>query len=63
MCHSLPCILHHEHNFEEANLVDAIIASIIELDCAKAEHSPLVCLDILNDPGIEGLDICSHVWL
>ena len=62
-CHSLPCILHHEHNLKEINLVDVVFASIIELDHAKAECSPVVCLDTSNDPGIKRLDICGHVWL
>lgn len=56
-CHGLPCLLHHEHNLKEVNLVDVIFTSIIKLDCVKTEGSPIVCLDTLNDPSIEGLDI------
>jgi len=56
-CHSLPCFLYHEHNLEEINLIDVIFTSIIKLDHAKAECSPVVCLDTSNDPGIEWLDI------
>jgi len=56
-CHGLPCFLYHEHNLKEINLIDVIFTSIIKFDHMKAECLPVVCLDTLNDPGIEWLDI------
>ena len=56
-CHGIPCLLRHEDNLKEVNLVDVVFTSIIKLDCVKTEGLPIVCLDTSNDPSVEGLDV------
>ena len=63
ICHCIPGILSHLDCLEKVDLEYIILSSFIQINCAGAELSPIMCLKASNDSSIKWLNIGCEVGL